>query len=176
MRRIIAIDPALTKTGYAVVEANERGDISLLEGGIVTTKPSDSLERRLAIINRTLTEIIDEFNPNEMAIEDLHSRYRNLKTAIVMAHARGVALLTAGNADIGVHNYEPTRIKTVVAGSGRADKDQVMRAVNMRLALPNPITQTDVADAIGIAICHVQLTLNDATVKAVALTKQTAQA
>ena len=60
--------------------------------------------------------------------------------------------------------------------AGRADKDQVMRAVNMRLALPNPITQTDVADAIGIAICHVQLTLNDATVKAVALTKQTAQA
>lgn len=157
-RRILGIDPALTTTGYAVVSADWRGNVSLVEGGLIRTKSSESLERRLKIINQTLDEIIEEFKPDEVAIEDLHARYRNLKTAIIMGHARGVAILSAGKADIPVHHYQPTRVKSIVAGSGRADKAQMKRAVSMRLGLSEEISKEDVADAVGIAICHVQVT------------------
>ena len=157
-RRILGIDPALTTTGYAVVSADPRGDISLIEGGLIRTKSSEALEQRLRVINETLSEVIEEFQPDEVAIEDLHSRYRNLKTAIIMGHARGVAILAAGSADVPVHHYQPTRVKSIVAGSGRADKAQMRRAVSMRLGLADEIKKEDVADAVGIAICHVHVT------------------
>ena len=157
-RRILGIDPALTTTGYAVVSADPRGDVTLIEGGLIRTKSSEALEQRLRVINETLSEVIEEFRPDEVAIEDLHSRYRNLKTAIIMGHARGVAILAAGNADVPVHHYQPTRVKSIVAGSGRADKAQMRRAVSMRLGLDDEIKQEDVADAVGIAICHVHVT------------------
>lgn len=156
-RTILGIDPALTTTGYAVVTADSRGSVSLLEGGLIRTKSSDSLEQRLKTINSTLSEVIEEFEPDEVAIEDLHARYRNLKTAIIMGHARGVAILAAGNADLPVHHYQPARVKSIVAGSGRADKAQMKRAVSMRLGLSNEIDKDDVADAVGIAICHVHV-------------------
>ncbi len=164
-RRILAVDPALTTTGYAVVASDERGNVELLEGGIVRTKSAEQLEQRLKTIHATLAEVIEEFQPDEMAIEDLHSRYRNLKTAIVMGHARGVALLAAGNADIPVYHYQPTRVKSIVAGSGRADKAQMKRAVSMRLGLEAEIPQEDVADAAGVAICHVHVTDTETTIK-----------
>ena len=157
-RRILGIDPALTTTGYAVVTADSRGNVSLLEGGLIRTKSSEALEDRLKVINETLVEVIEEFGPDEVAIEDLHSRYRNLKTAIIMGHARGVAILAAGSAGIPVHHYQPTRVKSIVAGTGRADKAQMKRAVSMRLGLPKEIEKDDVADAVGIAICHVHVT------------------
>ena len=157
-RKILGIDPALTTTGYAVVTADERGNVKLLEGGLVRTKSSEPLERRLRVISETLSEIIEEFEPDEVAIEDLHSRYRNLKTAIIMGHARGVAILAAGSANIPVHHYQPTRVKSIVTGSGRADKAQMKRAVSMRLGLTEEIQKDDVADAVGIAICHIHVT------------------
>ena len=157
-RRILGIDPALTTTGYAVVSADMRGNFKLIEGGLVRTKSSQPLEQRLRVINATLSEIIEEFEPDEVAIEDLHSRYRNPKTAIIMGHARGVAILAAGSANIPVHHYQPTRVKSIVTGSGRADKAQMKRAVSMRLGLGNEIEKEDVADAVGIAICHIHVT------------------
>lgn len=157
-RRILGIDPALTTTGYAVVSADARGEVRLIEGGLIRTKSSETLEHRLRVINHTLAEIIEEFEPDEVAIEDLHSRYRNLKTAIIMGHARGVAILAAGDADVPVHHYQPTRVKSIVAGSGRAGKAEMRRAVSMRLGLASEIEKEDVADAVGIAICHVNVT------------------
>lgn len=166
-RRILGIDPALTTTGYAVVSEDPQGNIELLEGGLIRTKSSESLEQRLKAINATLTEIIEEFEPDEVAIEDLHSRYRNLKTAIIMGHARGVAILAAGNADLPVHHYQPTRVKSIVAGSGRADKAQMKRAVSMRLGLAGEIEKDDVADAVGIAMCHIHVTGSRELVEAI---------
>ncbi len=157
-RRVLGIDPALTTTGYAVVVADARGNVELLEGGLVRTKANEALEERLRTINETLEEVIEEFEPDEVAIEDLHSRYRNLKTAIIMGHARGVAILAAGRANIPVHHYQPTRVKSIVAGSGRADKAQMKRAVSLRLGLTEDIAKDDVADAVGIAICHIHVT------------------
>lgn len=130
----------------------------MLEGGIVRTKSDDPLQTRLETIHREIADVISQFKPQEMAIEDLHARYRNLKTAIIMGHARGVAVLAAGQAGIAVFNYQPTRVKSVVTGTGRADKEQMLKAVKIRLRLEQDLKQQDVADALGIAICHAQTT------------------
>ena len=157
LRRIIGVDPGLAATGYGVVEMDARGDLTMIEGGVIRTNAKDPIERRLRVIHREVVDVIAEFEPHEMAIEDLHSRYRNLKTAIIMGHARGVAVLAAGQADVEVHHYQPTRVKSVVAGSGRADKGEMLTAVGMRLQLHQDLKQQDVADALGIAICHAQI-------------------
>ena len=154
---IIGVDPALTSTGYGLVSVDDRGDISLIEGGVIRTKPSETLEARLAVIHQKIIEILHEFKPEAMAIEALHSRYRNLKTAIIMGHARGAVVLAGGQLNIPVHDYPPTRVKRIVAGNGRAGKPEMLAAVKLRLRLNNALHQYDVADALGVAICHAQL-------------------
>lgn len=154
---IIGVDPALTSTGYGLVRVDERGDISLIEGGVIRTKPSETLEARLAVIHQKIIEILHEFKPEAMAIESLHSRYRNLKTAIIMGHARGAVVLAGGQLNIPVHDYPPTRVKSIVAGNGRAGKPEMLAAVKLRLRLNDALKQYDVADALGVAICHAQL-------------------
>lgn len=154
---IIGVDPALTSTGYGLVRVDDRGDISLIEGGVIRTKPSESLEARLAVIHQKIIEILHEFKPEAMAIESLHSRYRNLKTAIIMGHARGAVVLAGGQLNIPVHDYPPTRVKSIVAGNGRAGKPEMLAAVKLRLRLNDALNQYDVADALGVAICHAQL-------------------
>ena len=154
---VIGVDPALTTTGYGIVNVQARGEVSLVEGGTIRTKSSDPLEFRLTVIHKQLTDVLDEFEPTVMAIEALHARYRNLKTAIIMGHARGTAVLAAGQAGIPVHDYAPTRVKSIVAGNGRAGKPEMLAAVRLRLGINESLKQYDVADALGVAICHAQL-------------------
>ncbi len=156
-RTVIGVDPGLAVTGYGVVATDARNEMRMVEGGVIRTKASDSLEQRLNLIHRDLEQVIAEFKPGEMAIEDLHSRYRNLKTAIIMGHARGIAVLAAGQSGLSVHSYQPRRIKSVVTGSGAADKTQMLKAVSMLLRLQDELRQPDVGDALGAAICHVQI-------------------
>ena len=155
---IIGVDPALTSTGYGIVRVDDRGEVSLVEGGLIRTKSTDPLPHRLSTIHAKITEVISEFKPDVMAIEALHSRYRNLKTAIIMGHARGAVVLAGGQAQIPVHDYAPTRVKSVVAGNGRAGKPEMLAAVKLRLGIRDSLKQFDVADALGVAICHAQLT------------------
>lgn len=150
--RIIGVDPGLVTTGYGVIDVIGRSHVAV-EGGFSKTRASDALEFRLAAIYRDIREVLEEHKPNVMAVEDLHVRYRNVKTAIIMGHARGVAVLAAGEAGIPVFHYEPTRAKHLVTGSGRADKEQVQRAVAAHLGL-REISDEHVADAFSIAICH----------------------
>ena len=103
-----------------------------------------------------ISEVLEELRPNAMAVEDLHVRYRNVKTAIIMGHARGVVVLAAGEAGIPVFHYQPTQAKNLVTGSGRAGKEQVQRAVAVHLGLPD-IKDEHVADAFSIAICHAMM-------------------
>ena len=154
--RIIGVDPGLSSTGYAVLDDFGRTRVPV-EGGVCRTKASDSLERRLLSIYRDVRDVIEEFRPEAMAIEDLHSRYRNLKTAIVMGHARGVVCLAAGEFSIPVFHYQPTRAKNLVTGSGRAGKEQVQRAVAVHLGLEDQTPNEHVADAFAIAICHAMM-------------------
>lgn len=154
--RLIGIDPGLTSTGYGVIDVGSERKIAV-EGGVIYTKSDSPLEYRL---NKIFTEIIDvvkTHGPEEMAIEDLHSNPSFVKTAILMAHARGVMVLVAGSMGIPVFNYAPTRVKNLITGSGRAPKQQVMQSVAIHLGEPDITKNEHVADAFAIALCHAMM-------------------
>jgi len=162
--RIIGVDPGLSNTGYAVVDDLGRNRVPV-EGGVCRTRASDPLERRLLSIYRDMRDVLEEFRPDAMAVEDLHTRYRNLKTAIVMGHARGVVCLAAAEFSIPVFHYQPTRAKNLVTGSGRAGKEQVQRAVAVHLNLGEQTPNEHVADAFAIAICHAMMSTGAAAAR-----------
>ena len=151
--RILGIDPGLTNTGYGLIDVIDR-DYRAVEGGVVRTKSGVPMEQRLFTIYSVIRDVIAEFKPDAIAIEDLHSHARFVKTAILLGHARGVAVMAAGEAELPVFNYQPTRAKNIVTGSGRAGKDQVKQAVAAHLKNPDAATNEHVADAFSIAICH----------------------
>ena len=125
-----------------------------IEGCVIKTKTKDSLEIRLSIIFENFNDLLLKFSPDCLAVEDLHSRPRFAKTSILMGHARGVIIMSAGLNKIPVYDYQPTRAKNVVTGSGRADKTQVMNSVAKILNNKNLLKNEHVADAFSIAICH----------------------
>lgn len=151
--RILGVDPGLNRTGYAVLEQGPRG-LKLCEGGVIRSTQKLPLAERVHEIAVGLREVIEEFQPATMAIEQVFSHVQNPKTAILMAHARGVILLTAAEKKLPVVHYTPTNIKRLLTGSGRADKAQVQRAVRFELRLTEPLEPNDVADASAIALCH----------------------
>ena len=151
--RILGIDPGLTNTGYGVIDIVAR-EYRAVEGGVVRTKSGVPMEERLFKIYSVIRDVIQEFNPDAVAIEDLHSHARFVKTAILLGHARGVVVMAAGEAQLPVFNYQPTRAKNIVTGSGRADKDQIKQAVAAHLKNPDAAKNEHVADAFSIAICH----------------------
>ena len=151
--RILGVDPGLINTGYGIIDIGSSKP-KVIEGGVVRTASKDPLEERLHTIFRAVEEVIAELKPDAMAIEDLHSRPRFAKTAIMMGHARGVVVMAAGAAGIPVFNYQPNRAKSIVTGAGHAPKDQVMRAVASHLGDEQVAKNEHVADAFAIALCH----------------------
>ncbi len=152
MQRIIGIDIGLRFTGYGIIDFNERKEI-IVEGGVIKTDSSDDLHVRLGAIFEDLNQIYKKFSPQVTSIEDLHSRYRNLKTAIIMGHARGVACAVSSLNHTPVYHYQATQIKKMITGSGRADKMQMMKSVGLRLG-QGVIKNEHVADAFAAAMCH----------------------
>ena len=151
--KILGVDPSLTNTGYGLLDVNGK-KLFPIEGGVIKTKTKDSLEIRLSIIFENFNDLLLKFSPDCLAVEDLHSRPRFAKTSILMGHARGVIIMSAGLNKIPVYDYQPTRAKNVVTGSGRADKTQVMNSVAKILNNKNLLKNEHVADAFSIAICH----------------------
>lgn len=157
--RILGIDPGLNTTGYAVIEAADAGP-RLLEAGVIKSaerRDTPDMAGRLKALYDGVVEVIDQYRPPDLAVEQLFAHYDHPRTAILMAHARGAILLAAGQRDLSVTSYAATRIKKAVTGSGRAGKEQMQIAMlrEFRLAkLPEP---HDVADAMGIALCHYYL-------------------
>lgn len=151
-KRILGIDPGLNTTGYGVIDV-EGSKMRLCEAGIVRSRAKASIESRLVEIFTGVQEIIETHKPELMALEQLFSHYERPRTAILMGHARGVICLAAGQAGIEVVHYEPTRVKKVMTGNGRAPKQQIQLAVKLQLGLPNIPEPSDVADALAIAIC-----------------------
>lgn len=153
--RILGVDPGLQVTGYAVIEPGSRTPRICEAGVLRTAEQSDrDLARRIRLLHEGLGEVLDQFKPAVMAVEQLYAHYQHPRTAILMAHARGVLFLAAAQRDVPVLSYDATRIKKTITGSGRASKEQVQRTVQRELglsALPEP---NDVADALAIALCH----------------------
>jgi crossover junction endodeoxyribonuclease RuvC len=156
----LGIDPGLNRCGYAVLVRTARGPV-LKEGGVIRTAPSQNLAERVYEIGRELRLIIEEFQPGAMAIEQVFSLGKNPKSAILMAHARGVILFAAAERQIPVHHYTPKQIKKLLTGSGAADKTQMQRVVARELSLEKVPEPHDVADACAIALCHLYSTKVD---------------
>ena len=154
--RIIGIDCGLNITGYGVIES--KGDEPVLvEAGVIRTRASLPLEKRVQTIHDELCSILDEFKPDIMVVEDLYSHYEHPKTAIIMGHARGVVFLSAAKSQIPVVSYGATRIKKALTGSGRAAKPQVEATVRSILNMKSEIKPFDVSDALACAITHARV-------------------
>jgi crossover junction endodeoxyribonuclease RuvC len=151
--RILGIDPGTHVTGIGIIDAKTGKDPVLCHYGTIKTKRSASLSLRLQQINHGLIEIIERFTPDYIALEDIFYS-ENIKTAIVMGHARGVALLAITNAGIIPAEYSPREVKQAVVGRGNASKDQVQFMVKHILQLKQDVQPADAADALAVALCH----------------------
>jgi crossover junction endodeoxyribonuclease RuvC len=149
----LGVDPGLNRTGYAVLVRSPRGPV-LREGGVIRSTAKLSLAERVHEIGCGLREVIDEFQPAVMAIEQVFSLGKNPKTSILMAHARGAILFAAAEQGMPVVHYTPRQIKKLLTGSGAAGKQQVQQAITRELGLSDPPEPNDVADACAIALCH----------------------
>jgi crossover junction endodeoxyribonuclease RuvC len=154
--RILGVDPGLQVTGYAVLETTPNGP-DVCEAGVIRSSekqaPSDMAQRVRAVYDG-IGEVIEQFRPSVVAVEQLYAHYEHPRTAILMAHARGVIFLAAAQHGLPVISYNATRIKKTITGSGRASKEQVQRTVQRELNLATPPEPPDVADAIAVALCH----------------------
>jgi crossover junction endodeoxyribonuclease RuvC len=149
----LGIDPGLNRTGYAVIERGVRGPI-LKEGGVIRSTQGLSLTERILEIGRGVREVIDQYQPATLAVEQVFSHAQFPKTAVLMAHARGAILLAAAEAGLAVVHYTPTEIKRLLTGNGRAGKEQIQLAIRREFSLPQLLEPHDVADAAAVALCH----------------------
>lgn len=150
--RIIGIDPGYAIVGYGVIDyiGNK---FKIVEYGAITTKSNQNMNERFKSIHDDLNTIIERTNPEFLAIEELFFN-SNQKTAINVAQARGVLLLSALNHGISIHEYTPLQVKQAVVGYGRAEKKQVQLLVKSILGLEKVPKPDDTADALAIAVCH----------------------
>ncbi len=151
--RYLGIDPGLNRTGYALLERSSRGPV-LREGGLIRSTRGRSLAERVHEIASGLREVLEEFQPHVLAIEQVFSLVRNPKSALLMAHARGAILSMAVEHGIPVVHYTPTQVKRLLTGSGKAGKEQIQRAIKTELGLDRLLEPHDVADAFAVALCH----------------------
>lgn len=151
---VLGIDPGLSRTGYGVVEATGT-TIRAVAAGVISTAPGDTVASRLRELYDDLEGVVAQFAPEEVAIEEVFVN-RNLQTATSVARASGVAMLAAARAGLAVFEYTPSAVKMAVAGYGDATKDQVQVMVARRLGLAGAPSPADAADALAVALCHLQ--------------------
>ncbi len=150
--RILGIDPGLATIGWGVIESDGLKHRPVAFDSIQT--PTNlTVEKRLDIIYKKLSTIIERYSPEAVAVEELFFN-TNITTGIRVAEARGVILLCCEHHNIPISEYTPLQVKQSVVGYGRADKKQVISMVTLLLALPKPPRPDDTADALAIAICH----------------------
>ena len=149
--RVLGIDCGTERTGYAVIESD--GAVHrMTEAGVIKTEAREPLAQRLLVIARELRGIIDRRQPDCGAVEDVFHAV-NARSALKLAHVRGVALLVLAEAGIPVGEYSPMEVKMSVVGYGRAEKAQVQLMVTSILALERQLPE-DASDAVAVAICH----------------------
>jgi crossover junction endodeoxyribonuclease RuvC len=149
---VLGIDPGLANTGYGVV-AQRDGRLVALDGGVIETRSGLPPQRRLADIHAAVDDLLGEHEPVAMALEELYFG-QNVRTAFAVGQARGVVMLAAGQRAVPCESYTPQAVKGAVCGNGRADKSQVARMVQTLLGLTAPPTPDHAADALAVAICH----------------------
>jgi crossover junction endodeoxyribonuclease RuvC len=151
---VLGIDPGLTRTGYAVIDAKGASE-RLAVAGVIRTDPDISVSKRLLELRSDIEGLLDDHRVDTAAIEQVFVN-RNRNTAMAVARASGVIMAALAFRGIEVAEYTPSQMKMAVTGSGAADKDQISAVVAMRLGLQKLDGPADVADAVGIALCHMQ--------------------
>ncbi|HEX3876195.1 MAG TPA: crossover junction endodeoxyribonuclease RuvC [Bryobacteraceae bacterium] len=149
---MLGIDCGSERTGYGVIESDGAAH-RLLIAGVIRTSSKTPFERRLLEIATGLRALIQEHAPESAAVEGVFHAV-NVKTALKLAHVRGIALLAIAEAKIGLAEYSPLEVKISVVGYGRAEKHQVQMMVQSLLCLPSAIESEDASDALAVAICH----------------------
>ena len=150
--RVLGIDCGTECTGWGVIESDGRSH-RVLAHGVISPASRSPLESRLATIASGLRTVLHEHAPEAAAVEEVFYS-QNVKTALKLAHVRGVALLVIAEAGIALGEYSPLEVKTSVVGYGRAEKRQVKMMVHSLLRLDNEIDSEDACDALAVAICH----------------------
>lgn len=153
--RVLGIDPGIAMMGFGLVEDRENG-FDTLQYGCLTTPATQATPERLLTLYEGLVEIIERHRPSEVAVEMFVAR--NLKTALVVGQARGVAILAAALRGLPVHEYSPLEVKKNVCGYGRGSKEQIQEMVRIQLGLAEIPRPDDAADALAVAICHISKT------------------
>ena len=149
---VMGIDPGVANTGFGVVRV-AGGRMTAIDGGVIEAPAGTPASERLARIHTALTELIGWHEPAAVALEDLYFG-RNVRSAIAVGQARGVAMLAAAQHGVPCHDYTPQAVKMAVCGSGAAEKAQVQQMVGALLSLPAPPESDHAADALAVAICH----------------------
>jgi crossover junction endodeoxyribonuclease RuvC len=150
--RVLGIDCGSERTGYGVIESDGL-DHRLLAAGVIRTSPKTPFELRLAEISSGLRALIRMHAPESAAVEEVFHA-ANVKTALKLAHVRGIALLAIADAGVAFAEYSPLEVKMSVVGYGRAEKSQVQIMVQSLLRLPQIVESEDASDALAVAICH----------------------
>ncbi|MDE3216772.1 MAG: crossover junction endodeoxyribonuclease RuvC [Gemmatimonadota bacterium] len=148
---ILGVDPGTAQTGYGVVRGDGTRQPLLVECGVLRTKARDPLPARLREIYDGVCELLDRHRPDAMAVEDVFYA-RNVRTTIVLGHARGVILLAGEQRGIPIHEFPPAEIKKAVVGRGAASKEQVQFMVTKLLRLKSPPQPSDAADGVAAAL------------------------
>ncbi len=150
--RVLGIDPGCTVTGYGLIE-EEGNKLKAVKWGTITSPAKEGYPKRIKFIYDHLFEIIQEYKPDVMAVEEIFFA-KNVKSSMVLGLARGAAILAAANAKVDIAEYSALQVKQSVVGYGRADKEQVQQMVIQLLGLGNLPFQHDASDALAVAICH----------------------
>ena len=149
---ILGIDPGLATLGYGVIEADNQKR-RLIQFGTLTTPAGQPLPQRLRAIYQGMNQLLDIYQPDEVAFEELFFS-KNITTGIAVSHARGVALLAVVQRTENLYEYTPMQIKQAVTGYGGADKHQVQQMVKMLLNMKDIARPDDAADALAVALTH----------------------
>jgi len=150
--RVLGVDPGTATLGYGLISYDGR-DYEAIEHGVIRTPAKTRLADRLLTIHRELTECIQRAQPDHVAVEELFFA-RNITTALMVGHARGVILLTAAECGLPIFEYTPMQVKQSLVGYGGADKHQIQTFLRLLLNLKELPRPDDAADALAIALCH----------------------
>lgn len=155
MRKILGIDPALTKTGWAVISEISPNQPLFVAKGVIKTDANLVMNLRLKYLASEIAKIAQQYNVTEAAIEETFLN-KNPISSLKLGHARGAIIITLANLSLNISEYSATEIKKNITGMGRADKEQMIRMVNILLPKAK-VEQADEADALACALCHLQI-------------------
>ena len=151
--RVLGVDPGTLNMGYGVIEEKGGSSIVMIVCGVICAPQKMPIEERLCVLHEGLTKMISEYKPEVVALEEPFVA-GNVRSALAIGRAQAVAILAAAQAKLPVFRYMPTQVKQLVTSYGRSSKDQVQQVVKLQLGVTDLPEASDAADALAVAICH----------------------